>query len=75
MEVFTPVQAHPNFGKVAYQQVFLCLSLSFVCGLESINDKLSLLNSLITECIDHLASLLSIKGIRPQCTLGALIEN
>ena len=69
MEIFTPVQAHPNFGKVAYQHDFLCLSLSLVCGLESINDKLSVLNSLITECIDNLASLLSVKGIRPPAPL------
>ena len=70
MEVFTPVQAHPNFDKVAYQHDFLCLSLSLVCDLESINDKLSVLNSLITECIDHLASFLSVKGIRPHAPLA-----
>ena len=69
MEVFTAVQAHPNFDRVAYQHDLLCLSLSLVCGLQSINDKLSVLNSLITECIDHLASLLSVKGIRPHAPL------
>ena len=74
MEVFTPVQDHPNFDKVAYQHDFLCLSLRLVCDLKSIIDKLSVLNGLITECIDHLASLLSVKGIPPR-TLGALREN
>ena len=69
MEAFPPVQAHPNFDKVAYQHDFLCFSLSLVCGLESINDKLSVLNSLITECIDHLASLFTVKGIRPHAPL------
>ena len=62
MEVFTAVQAHPNFDKVANQHDFLCLSLSLVCGLESINDKLSVL-SLITECIDDVRVATALRKI------------
>ena len=40
-----------------------------MCGLESIDDELSVLNSLTTECIDHHASLLRVKVIRPQAPL------
>ena len=46
-----------NSYEAPYQHDFLCLSLSLVCGLESIDDKLSVLNSLITKFVDHHASL------------------
>ena len=46
-----------NFDEASYHDDFLCLSLSLVCGLESINGKLSVLNSLITKYIDHHVSL------------------
>ena len=47
-----------NFDEAA------CLSPSIVCGLESIDDKFSVLNSFITDCIDHHASLCRVKVIR-----------
>ena len=46
-----------NFEENAYQQDFSTLPLSVVYGLESIDDKVSVLNSLITECIDRHAPL------------------
>ena len=49
---------------------FLFLPLRLVCGFESINDKPSVLNSLTTEAIDHLASLRRDKVIQPYAPLG-----
>ena len=54
-----------NIDEPVWQHDFLCLLRSLVCGLESINHKLSMLNSLITEYINRLASLRSIKVIYP----------
>lgn len=48
-----------NFEENAYQQDFSTLPLSVVYGLESIDDKVSVLNSLITECIDRHAPLMA----------------
>lgn len=42
-----------------------CDVLSVVYGLESIKDKVSVLNSLITECIDCHAPLRRVKVMRP----------
>ena len=58
-----------NFDEAAYQRNFLGPPLSLVCGLESIDDELSVLNSLTTECIDLYALLLRVKVIRPQAPL------
>ena len=58
-----------NFDEAA------CLPPSIVCGLESIDDKFSLLNSFITDCIDHYAPLRRVKVIPPSSTLSALRGN
>ena len=61
-----------NFDEAAYQHDFLSLPLSLVCGLESIDDKPPVLNSLITKCIDHNASLRRVKVIlsrHPWCIM------
>ena len=54
-----------NFDENAYQQDFSTLPLSVVYGLESIDDRVSVLNSLITECIDCHAPLRRVKVTRP----------
>lgn len=54
-----------NFDKNAYQKDFSTLPLSVVYGLESLDDKVSVLNSLITECIDRHVPLRRVKVTRP----------
>ena len=54
-----------NFEENAYQQDFSTLPLSVIYGLESIDDKVSVLNSLITKCIDRHAPLCRVKVMRP----------
>ena len=54
-----------NFDKNAYQKDFSTLPLSVVYGLESLDDKVSVLNSLITECIDRHVALRRVKVTRP----------
>ena len=66
-----------NFDEAAYQQDFLSLPPSLVCLLESIDDKLSVLNSFITDvdCIDHHASLRRVKVIHLRAPFSALRGN
>ena len=53
-----------NVDGAACQNNFLSPPLSLVCGLESIDDELSVLNSLTSKCIDHHASLLHFLGLK-----------